>query len=749
MKHHLLFITPPFTQLNTPYPATAYLKGFLETKEIASYQCDLGIEVILQLFSKKGLTKLFTELEEKDLEVSDNVYRIYSLKEEYIATIDSVIRFLQNKNPTLAHSICDRTFLPEASRFEALEDMDWAFGTMGIHDKARHLATLYLEDLADLIKEAVDPHFGFSRYAERLGRAASSFNELHDELQAENTLITTILLDLLQQKIETQQPTAVCLTVPFPGNLFGALKCGQFIKQHYPKIAVIMGGGYANTELRTLADERVFEYLDYVSLDDGEAPLLFLLEYLEGKRDKTQLKRIFTRIGGVVSYWNGALEKDIAQRETGTPNYKDLLLNDYLSVIEIVNPMHRLWSDGRWNKLTLAHGCYWGKCSFCDVSLDYIARYEPVTASLLCDRIEEIIEQTQQTGFHFVDEAAPPALMRDLALEIIRRKLTVTWWTNIRFEKSFTYDLSRLLKASGCIAISGGLEVASDRLLELMKKGVTVAQVARVSDGFTKAGILVHAYLMYGFPTQTAQETIDSLETVRQLFENGVLQSGFWHRFAMTSHSPVGLDPAAYDVIRIGPEFEGFADNDLFHDDPKGANHDLFAEGLRKSLFNYMHEVGIDFPLSDWFNFKTPRTTVKPNYIANAIADNPEKTPRSNAMVVWLGNSLPIVEEIAPLSSEVPQKEKKKAKKRKDYDLSYLTFWNKKTQWTLETSSQTAEWLVEIFPKFLITSKQEPLLLQDLKIAFEQANLEDYANFQEFLDSFTFGELRKNGLLLV
>jgi hypothetical protein len=747
--HHLLFITPPFTQLNTPYPATAYLKGFLETKGIPSYQCDLGIEVILQLFSKKGLTTLFAELEEKELEVSDNVYRIYSLKEEYIATIDPVIRFLQNKNPTLAHSICDRSFLPEAFRFEALEDMDWAFGTMGIHDKARHLATLYLEDLADLIKEAVDPHFGFSRYAERLGRAASSFDELNDELQAENTLITTILLDLLKQKIETQQPTAVCLTVPFPGNLFGALKCGQFIKQNYPNIAVIMGGGYANTELRTLADERVFDYLDYVSLDDGEAPLLFLLEYLEGKRDKTQLKRIFTRIGGVVSYWNGALEKDIPQRETGTPNYKDLLLNDYLSVIEIVNPMHRLWSDGRWNKLTLAHGCYWGKCSFCDVSLDYIARYEPVTATLLCDRIEEIIEQTQQTGFHFVDEAAPPALMRDLALEIIRRRLTVTWWTNIRFEKSFTYDLSRLLKASGCIAISGGLEVASDRLLELMKKGVTVAQVARVTDGFTKAGILVHAYLMYGFPTQTAQETIDSLETVRQLFENGVLQSGFWHRFAMTSHSPVGLDPAAYDVIRIGPDFEGFADNDLFHDDPKGANHDLFAEGLRKSLFNYMHEVGVDFPLSDWFNFKTPRTTVKPNHIATAIADNPEKTPRLNAMIVWLGNSLPIVEETAPISSETQQKGKKKAKKRSDYDLAYLTFFDKKTQWTLETSAQTAEWLVEVFPKFLIKPNQEPLLLQDLKTLFEQANLDDYNNFQEFLESFTFGELRKNGLVVV
>jgi radical SAM superfamily enzyme YgiQ (UPF0313 family) len=129
------------------------------------------------------------------------------------------------------------------------------------------------------------------------------------------------------------------------------------------------------------------------------------------------------------------------------------------------------------------------------------------------------------------------------------------WWTNIRFEKTFSYDLAKLLKASGCIAVAGGLEVASDRLLAMMKKGVTVSQVARVADAFTQAGIMVHAYLMYGFPTQTAQETIDSLEMVRQLFLNEALQSGFWHRFAMTSHSPVGLNPAQFMVQRTGSPF--------------------------------------------------------------------------------------------------------------------------------------------------------------------------------------------------
>ncbi|NIJ53362.1 B12-binding domain-containing radical SAM protein [Dyadobacter arcticus] len=732
MQKKTLLITPPFTQLNTPYPATAYLKGYLNTLGRESYQADLGIEVIVELFSSDGLGRLFADLDNADIELTDNSFRIYSLKEDYISTIDPVIRFLKNINPTLAHSICDRSYLPEAGRFSQLEDMDWAFGTMGIHDKARHFATLYLEDLGDLIQEAVDPHFGFSRYAERLGRSATSFDEMEKALEAPVTLLTQILTAVLERKIQENHPDLVCISVPFPGNLYGGFKCGQYLKKHYPHIKIVMGGGFANTELRSLKEPRVFNYIDFVCLDDGEAPLLSLLEYLDGQREIAQLKRVYSRVNGEVVYHNGAKEKDVPQRDTGTPDYSDLLLHDYLSVIEIVNPMHRLWSDGRWNKLTLAHGCYWGKCSFCDISLDYIRRYEPMTAALLCDRIEEIIAQTQQNGFHFVDEAAPPALLRDLALEIIRRKITVVWWTNIRFEKNFTHDLCILLKASGCIAISGGLEVASDRLLEKMKKGVTVAQVAKVADGFTQAGIMVHAYLMYGFPTQTAQETIDSLEMVRQLFQAGIVQSGFWHRFAMTAHSPVGLHPAEFDVMRLGPDTGKFANNDLEHRDPLGTDHDRFADGLRKSLFNYMHGVCLDFPHSRWFDFKVPPTSIPPSYIEKSIQDIPDLNSRPNAVMIWLG-SLPEMsifqEQKGSLVLEVAE----------------LVFFSKRREWAIEANLAIGKWLREIFPRLLVAN-QEPYLFEQLKKDFEQAGL---GSFDAWTASETWQELRNGGLLVI
>lgn len=634
-----LFI-PPLTQINTPYPATAYLKGFLnETVYNNTTQSDLGLELILGIFNKHAISKLFDEAALQK-NISENVQHILSQRDRYEFCIDAVIRFLQNKNITLAHKICAGDYLPQASRFEVLnEEVEWLFGSMGIHDKAKMLCTLFIEDIGDLIIECISPSFGFSRYAEDIARSATSFDPLLNALEAKNTSIDDILISIIDIHIIREQPDVVLFTIPFPGNVYGAFKSGQHIKRKYPHIKILMGGGFPNTELRSLSDPRVFDFTDFITLDDGERPVLNVLEYLEGNREKALLKRTFVREENNVVYINGCKMPDIAHSKTGTPDYTGLLLDGYISMLEMANPMHRLWSDGRWNKLTAAHGCYWKKCSFCDISLDYIGRYEPAAANILADKIETIIAQTGTTGFHFVDEAAPPLVMRDLALEILDRKLDISWWANIRFEKTFTDDLCKLLAASGCIAVTGGLEVASDRLLQMMEKGVSVEQVSKVASNFTQAGIMVHAYLMFGFPTQTAQETIDSLEVVRQLFEAQVLQSGFWHRFSMTAHSPVGLNPEKYNVVKIGPEDGSFANNDLIHKDPTGCDHDLFAEGLRKSLYNFMMQNCLDWPVGDWFDFKTPKTTLSPKLIQshiNNVDDNDDE--KRFYKICWIGN---------------------------------------------------------------------------------------------------------------
>lgn len=628
----VLSVIPPMTQLNTPYPSTAYLTGFLRSRGVDAVQEDLALALVLRLLSPDGLRAVAACVEALPRKKHSPAVQAFATQQpRYLATIAPTIAFLQGRDATLAHRIAGRHYLPEGPRFESLDvyvddgsgdPLGWAFGSLGLQDRARHLATLYLNDLADVLRDAVDPRFEFVRYAESLAGSRPTFDPLADALAAPPNLVDDTLQALTLEAVARHAPTVVLLSVPFPGAVYAAFRIAQTIKAHHPQIVTVLGGGFVNTELRELAEPRVFDHIDYVTLDAGERPLLALLEHLQGRRGRQRLVRTFVREEGAVRYINMA-EPDVAFAEVGTPTWDGLPLDKYLSLLDMLNPMHRLWSDGRWNKLTVAHGCYWKKCSFCDVSLDYISRYEGASATVLADRIDAIVRETGQTGFHFVDEAAPPKALKALATELVARGTSISWWGNIRFEKTFSPELCQLLADSGCIAISGGLEVASDRLLTLMKKGVSVDQVARVTRAFSDAGILVHAYLMYGFPTQTVQDTVDALEYVRQLFENGCIQSGFFHRFACTVHSPVGQNPEDYGVTLQPLPPGAFAKNDIAFHDPTGVDHDALGGALKKAIYNYMHGIGLEEDVRSWFPFKVPKTTVAKSRIARALRVSP------------------------------------------------------------------------------------------------------------------------------
>jgi len=618
MQAKLLLVTPPFSQLNTAYPATAYIKGFLESKEVSAAHFDLSIELFTSIFTSDFLSAIFQEAEELG---NDHFPLIREMKDLYISRVDVVIGFLQKQDINTASEILGTSFLPAGHRLKRVNtQIKWADGELGVIDKAKHFSTLFIEEIGDFIQENVDEFFSFTKYAEQIATSASSFNQIAEFLNYAPTLIEDEMLAILEERIQRHGPDLVCFTIPFPGNLFAALRCSQFIKQFYPAIRVAFGGGYCNTELRSLEDPRIFEFIDFISLDDGEGPLLKIVEYIEGKVDINQLERTFVLEKSRVVYKDKLPNTIFHHKHLPAPNYSGLPFEKYLSFLDVVNPMHRMWTDERWNKLTISHGCYWKQCSFCDVTLDYIGNYQNTTAEDLVDKIEKIIKDTNITGFHFVDEAAPPKMLRALSEKLIERNVDITWWTNIRFEKTFDAELCQLMAKSGCIAVTGGLEVASDRLLEKMKKGVDIAQVTRVTHAFSQQGIMTHAYLMYGFPSQTEQETIDSLEVVRQLFEKNCIQSAFWHQFTTTVHSPVGQNPDDFGINIIGPVFEGFAQNDLLHEDPFGADHQLYTKGLNLALDAYLNKLEFDKELKDWFDFPVPPTSHPKDLIEGFLA---------------------------------------------------------------------------------------------------------------------------------
>ncbi len=632
----VLLLIPPLTQLNTPYPSTAYLTGFLHSKGIHCEQADLGIEMVLRLFSRHGLQMVFGQMRPRRHRLPGPALAMLGQGKRYLDLVDPVVRFLQGLAPENARDLIRPGYLPEGPRFF---NRSTRAARERLEDRAKQRATFFVEDLADLIRETISPYFALSRYAEHIARSTSSFDHILHALAKPLTLTDRFMLDALTPHLNRSDPSLVGLTVPFPGNLYGAFRVAQAIKQERPDLPIVMGGGYVNTELRRIRDPRVFDYVDFITLDDGERPLLSLIEHLAGERPRNALCRTFYRENDVVRYAHDASATNFSMDEVGTPTYRGLSLDKYLTILDSTNPMHRLWSESHWNKLTVAHGCYWKQCTFCDVGLDYIGRYEMMPTDRLIGQIEHLISETGRTGFHFVDEAAPPVALKSLALGLLERRIPITWWGNIRFEEAFTPDLCRLLAASGCIAVTAGLETASDRLLDKMKKGISVDQTMLVASAFRQAGIMVHAYLMYAFPSETIQETIDSLERVRQLFEKDLIQSAFWHRFTATAHSPIGLAPAVHGIKILGPKFEGFADNDLLHHDREGSTPDWIGEGLRRSMLNFLEGRGLRLDVRRWFDGAVPKPQVASTWAASTRKRR--RLPDSLSLerrLVWIGD---------------------------------------------------------------------------------------------------------------
>ena len=601
----ILLIQPPLTQLNTPYPAITHLTGFLRSKGIDAEQCDIGIELIDRLFTRENLAKIFAQAEEicgfgTEKHTSKNTRKILSNKYLYINKVEDVIAFLRGKKQSNATLFSRSDFWEGMPRLEADEELEYDYGTAGNYDRAKYLCSLFIKNITDII-QIVDPHFELIRYAEHLCTYIYKFDIIERELRKPHSIVTDLTLNILEEKIEKYKPEYIGFSVPFPGNLLQCIKCAEYIKIHHPQIKTIMGGGYVNTELRKMTDTGVFKYIDFITFDDGELPLLRIVT--GGELVRTATARADGMQKTRVIFCNMDSKENIPFGELPAPTTAGLPMDKYLNFTDSTNPMHRLWSDGKWNKMMLAHGCYWAKCAFCDTTLDYIRRFERCDIGIIVDRMEAMIAETGENGFHFVDEAAPPALLKQLAEEIIKRKLTVSYWTNIRFDRTFTPELCRLLATSGCIAVSGGLEVASPRVLKLINKGVTIESATECIRNLNSNNIMVHTYLMYGFPSQTVSELFDSLGRVRDLFANKLIQSAFWHRYAMTCHSSSGKNPESVNAKAVEQKDNPFANNEIPFIDPLGIDWEQWSEGLNLATYNYMRGTGYDVPLKQWFPF--------------------------------------------------------------------------------------------------------------------------------------------------
>ncbi len=719
---NIVLIIPPFTQVNTTYPSVTQLSGFLRNEGFNSFSVDLSLNVFLNIYSKKGLTDLYSTIKNTKTE-NPELRLIINSFYKYIEIIDIVIEFLQGKNNALANLLVKDGYIPIIRNFPG-EKIDFSsFGNMGLIDRAKYYASLMINDIYYAINNCITKDFGLSRYAEKIALSPKNFDLINNKLKNTPNIIEKIILYETEKIIKKYNPDLLCYSIPFPGNLYSALLSSKFVKEMNPGIKIAFGGGYVNTELRKLNDIRFFDYIDYLTYDDGELPLLNIAKDIVNNSTIKKFVRTLIKENDKVSYYDNAEIKNVLHKNMAAPCYAGIEVDKYVSILEMLNPMSRLWTDGYWNKLAVAHGCYWKKCTFCDINLDYINSYSPADTNRLVNIIKTVSTETGKNTFHFTDEAAPPSKLKELAIELIKEKANICWWGNIRFDKAFTKDLCKLLALSGCIAVSGGIEIAEPRLLELIEKGVTLEQAIQVTKNFRDSNILVHAYLMYGFPSQTELETINSLEYVRQFMKFGLINSAYWHRFSLTAHSPIAQNPEKYGIKILSSLNNPFANNDLEFVDLTGIDHSIFTEGLNKALYNYMYNNGLNINIKNWFSFPTPKTTAKPDFVEKVLkTQKPKQKIDENKTIIW-NASIPKMTDVG-----------------KGKVLLTTTNLEIEGSWTLD--KKTASLIIQIANESALLINGKTLIYKNLVNSFPDDK-------RDFFDGKIWEEIKQNFLLVV
>jgi radical SAM superfamily enzyme YgiQ (UPF0313 family) len=580
-----LLVQPPFAQLNAPYPAIHYLEAFLRERGVETACADHSIELYRSLFSREGLEAVFEAARaELDLprragaNVRFQLERYLSYEGLYLEWVGGILEFLSGQDPAFAHRLAQAVELPRGMR--AARFLEARGGRIAYHEAAG-LATAILEDLGDLVAYAYDPSFGTVRYGERIAASARRFAEVRSALEASPLLQGPYerILQAAWRKTGTA-PDLLLVSIPFPGSLLGALACAASARRVFGgRTRVLLGGGYVSTELRGIRDPGLFDFCDYLCFDSGYGSIASILEVESGSPRARLFRTMYREDGGIIvaagfdpadEAGSGPDRRRITRCDEEErlirleaealasvhPDYSGAGFGRYLRVADSENPMHRLWSDSPWLKYGLARGCYWARCSFCDTGLEYVSRFVPAAVPALMAAAAKASERTGLRGIHFVDEAMPMhallAFARANRARAAAGEAPFHFWGNARFDSSWTEDRCEFLAASGLVAVSGGIEIATEAGLAITEKGFDLPGLVRRIVAMRRAGLLVHAYLIYGFPGQSSQDIVDSAEVCRQLFAAGLLDSGFWHRFVLTRHSGLYREWLAKRLIASG-----------------------------------------------------------------------------------------------------------------------------------------------------------------------------------------------------
>ncbi len=344
--------------------------------------------------------------------------------------------------------------------------------------------------------------------------ATNMFIEYFNELAADESLA---------------QYDYIGISVPDLSQLIPGFTLARILKEK-TRAKVSIGGNYiTQNKADFMRHPEVFgEYVDFLSVGDGEIAIIELAEYLSGKRaDLSEVSNI--------------VYKDDAGKTGFTYESKKLDFKNvsYLDLDAVDFSLY--YSPEPVLPIQLSKGCYWGKCSFCD----YYYGQQCFDIKKTEDVIDELRYYKEKYGirrFSVIDEAIPPKYYKKLSEAIIESSLDITYYSFARLEDDFTEDVLKNMYRSGARILLWGYEAYSPRVLEMMNKGINAESRERILIASHKAGIWNNVLFIIGYPTETEEEVMCTLSFVKNNrdFVNSTTPSNFSLKKNALLHDTVG-----------------------------------------------------------------------------------------------------------------------------------------------------------------------------------------------------------------
>ncbi|GJQ58164.1 MAG: hypothetical protein SCALA701_09650 [Candidatus Scalindua sp.] len=339
--------------------------------------------------------------------------------------------------------------------------------------------------------------------------------------------------------LQIEEQCLVGISVTATSQVMPAFTMARLLKEKYKNIHITMGGSVFTKLIDNLkVNRKLFEFVDSFIVFEGEHALLELIEQLDGKRDFRKVSNLVFKDGDTIRVNEPFYIEDI--NSLPTPDYDGFHLDKYLSPVRVL-------------PLQGSRGCYWRKCTFCNLHVDNL-RFRSRNLDLLLQDVVRLKEKYDTEYLFFSDECMPVKQLHNLSLRLIEEKCNIKWMAGVRFDKGLTQEILEKVRKAGCLKLVYGLESSNKRVLSLMDKGTETAVTKGIIDSCLASGIAIHMYVIVGFPSETREEALETLDFVlsHERFMRSKGASCLVCLFELEKHAPILRDPAKYGLSRIG-----------------------------------------------------------------------------------------------------------------------------------------------------------------------------------------------------